>query len=173
MRTKADFTNYYRFVGSSPRPPSPRVRDDLPDGQISARCARPVSSPLCKNISLGRLLEAVLLIPTVPPRIEGRIAIVTNVGCGMQWTRQRRKTSATDPPSLKLRRDWYQDHRAAFAETGADGEVVWSWHPDAGAKLAESSAGDGGNQARSPGRARRKPLKPLRREGRARPANLW
>src|SRR6202008_2116490 len=49
----------------------------------------------------------------------------------------------------------------------ADGEVVWSWSPDAEAKLrGHDPHGDGGNQARSPGRARRKPLKPLRREGR-------
>jgi hypothetical protein len=40
----------------------------------------------------------------VPPRSEGRIAIVTDVGRGMRWTRQRRKTSGAD----------------------ADGEVVWS-----------------------------------------------
>jgi hypothetical protein len=33
--------------------------------------------------------------------------------------------------------------------------------------------GDGGKRARSPGRARYKPLKPLRREGRVNPANLW
>jgi hypothetical protein len=46
----------------------------------------------------------------------------------------------------------------------ADGEVVWSWRPDAGVKLAGFSADDGGNKARSPGRARRKPLKPSRRE---------
>jgi hypothetical protein len=49
------------------------------------------------------------------------------------------------------------------------GEVVWSWRPDAGAKLAKTLsrlAGDGGKKARSPGRARRTPLKPLRREGR-------
>jgi hypothetical protein len=55
-----------------------------------------------------------------------RIAIVTDVGHGMRWTRQRRKTSGADPPSLKLRRDRYQDPRVASAETGADGEVVWS-----------------------------------------------
>jgi hypothetical protein len=36
-----------------------------------------------------------------------------------------------------------------------------------------NSRGDGGNKARSPGRARRKPLKPLRREGRVKPVNLW
>src|ERR1700730_10412514 len=35
------------------------------------------------------------------------------------------------------------------------------------------SAGDGGKKARSPGRARRKPLKPLRREGRMFSVNLW
>src|SRR6266576_5369305 len=38
---------------------------------------------------------------------------------------------------------------------------------------SHSSENDGGKQARSPRRARRKPLKPLRREGRVFPANLW
>jgi hypothetical protein len=33
--------------------------------------------------------------------------------------------------------------------------------------------GDGDKKARSPGRARRKPLKPLRREGRVIPVHLW
>jgi hypothetical protein len=54
----------------------------------------------------------------------------------------------------------------------AYGEVVWSWHPDAGAKSVDSTD-DGGKKARSPGRARRKLLKPLRREGRVFPVNLW
>jgi hypothetical protein len=48
----------------------------------------------------------------------------------------------------------------------ADGEVVASWHPDAGVKLATMlahRAGDGGKKARSPGRLRSKPLKPLAR----------
>src|SRR5579863_7814925 len=52
----------------------------------------------------------------------------------------------------------------------ADGEAVWAWYPDADIKLATMfahCADDGDNKARSPGRARRKPLKPLRREGRA------
>jgi hypothetical protein len=35
------------------------------------------------------------------------------------------------------------------------------------------SADDGGNKARSPGRARYRLLKPLRREGRTDPVNLW
>ena len=48
----------------------------------------------------------------------------------------------------------------------ADGEVVWSWRPDAGAKLVEMICEV--TVAKEPGRrgARRKPLKPLRREGR-------
>jgi hypothetical protein len=63
----------------------------------------------------------------------------------MRWTRELRLTSVTR----------------------ADGEVVWSWRPDAGAKLCgDDLRSDGGKRARSPGRARRKPLKPLRREGR-------
>src|SRR5690242_13343764 len=51
--------------------------------------------------------------------------------------------------------------------TDAYGKVAWSWPPDAEAKRAERSARDRGKKARSLGRARRKPLKPLRREGRA------
>jgi len=57
----------------------------------------------------------------------------------------------------------------------ADGEVVWSRPPDAEAKLAsfDRRAGDGGKKARSPRRARRTPLKPLRREGRMIWLSLW
>ena len=36
-----------------------------------------------------------------------------------------------------------------------------------------NSVNDGDKQARSPGRARYKLIKPLRREGRADPVNLW
>ena len=50
---------------------------------------------------------------------EGRIAIVTTREAGMRWTLWRRV-------------------RVLRADDGAevDGEVVWSWHPDAGAKSA-------------------------------------
>jgi len=37
----------------------------------------------------------------------------------------------------------------------------------------DNATGDGDKQARSPGRARRKPLKPLRGESRMDPVNLW
>jgi hypothetical protein len=33
----------------------------------------------------------------------------------------------------------------------ADGEGVWSWHPDAGVKFALRNAGDGGQKARRTG----------------------
>ena len=41
----------------------------------------------------------------------------------------------------------------------AYGEVVWSWHPDAGVKFSSSKllGSDGGKKARSPRRARYKP----------------
>src|SRR5690348_15069721 len=43
-----------------------------------------------------------------------------------------------------------------------DGEVVWSWRPDAGVKLrGYDPRGDGSKKARFPGRARRTPLKPI------------
>jgi hypothetical protein len=108
-----------------------------------------VSSPFGKNISLRRLLETPLGIPAVPPRIEGRIAIVTNVGCGMQWTRVaaqdgRRRSGRRSRVVLTPRR-WRQLGDDCFG----------------------NRAGDGDKKPGSPGRARRKPLKPLRREGRA------
>ncbi len=59
-----------------------------------------------------------------PP--EGRFAIVTKRGARDAVDAGCRETSGADPPSLKLRRDWYQDRRLAFVETAADGEVVAS-----------------------------------------------
>jgi hypothetical protein len=58
----------------------------------------------------------------------------------------------------------------------ADGEVVWFWRSEAGAKSAmmlTRRAGDGGNQAMVTGESTYKLLKPLRREGRMIPAHLW
>jgi len=72
----------------------------------------------------------------VPPDQRGR-AHVTNVaaGCG------GRELMARDE---RLKR--------------ADGEVVWSWRPDAGVQASgKLSGGEGGKKARSPGRARSKP----------------
>jgi hypothetical protein len=43
----------------------------------------------------------------------------------------------------------------ATNEAIADGEIVWSWRPDAGAKFVGiRTTNDGGKKARSPGRSR-------------------
>ena len=58
----------------------------------------------------------------------------------------------------------------------ADGEVVWFWRSEAGAKSAmmlTRLADDGGNQAMVTEESTYKLLKPLRREGRMIPAHLW
>ena len=98
-----------------------------PDGQIS----KSLSSPSEKNIPLNPSGKSALR-PARLTRQEGRSRSSRTRG-GMRWTRWLRLTSV------------------AFA----DGEVVWSWRPDAGAKFRESKLHriDGGKKARSPGRA--------------------
>jgi len=54
---------------------------------------------------------------------EGRIAIVTDVGCGMRWTRSYRQT----------------------CDRSADGKGVWSWRPWAGAKVVGDDPADDGD----------------------------
>ena len=61
--------------------------------------------------------------------------VVTKRWRGMRWTQAVSKTSDTD----------------------ADGKAVWSWRPTLASSLRGEPAGDGGKQARSPGRARNKP----------------
>jgi hypothetical protein len=88
-------------------------------------------------------------IDAVPPPHEGRFAIVTNVGSGMRWTRQHQLTS--DVAGVRRSRVVLTPRR---------------WCQGGGG----NSADDGGKKARSPGRARNKPLKPLRRKRRVNPA---
>ena len=102
----------------------------------------------------SRLTQITSISPAVSPP-EGRLAIVTNAGRDAMDVAARETSAAcwrtvkscrSDAPMLasSLR-------RRAPAQPG---------------QTRRQSAGDGGKQARSPGRARRKPLKPLRREGR-------
>jgi hypothetical protein len=56
-----------------------------------------------KILPLHRRANQWFLFARPAPAQEGRLAIVTNVGCGMRWTRAAQLTSALD----------------------ADGEVVW------------------------------------------------
>ena len=151
----------------------------------------PLSSPICKNISLRRQVETALFIPHVPPDKRGVRDRHERWG-GMRWTRQRRarecdrragfpvsdrtarRTNGADPPSLKLRRTWHKPVEASWRRRccGRQNRVVLA--PVAGVKSAEvlraqpglaqtlQSADDGDKTNSSPGRARNKPLKPLR-----------
>jgi hypothetical protein len=113
----------------------------------------------------------------------------------MRWTRQRRARWSSQGGSDRSvsERSGAQDERRfnaffktsdgstwlaeAMSKVAAYGEVVWSWHPllmsserrgigPTGLSTPHQSADDGDKRNSSPGRARRKPLKPLRREGR-------
>ena len=72
-----------------------------------------LASPFEKNISLRDLVDAALLIPAIPPLSRGAF-------------RDRHKRWVRDAVDAVVA----QDERRQ-----ADGEVVWSWRPDAGAKL--------------------------------------
>ena len=98
----------------------------------------PVQPLWQKYSDFQKLRLSLYAFPSRPTK--GRFAIVTNVGAGCDGRGQFCETSST----------------------GADGEVVWSRRLDAGVKSVGIPAEDGDNQARSPGRARSKPLKPLR-----------
>ena len=124
-----------------------------PTGQITSfRQIRFVQPFLKKYFAFSESQIRCMSYP-VPQPPEGRIAIVTDVGCGMRWTRLLRRTNAAS----------------------ADGKAVWSWHPDAGVKSfgRRSREATEANKPGTPRRARNKPLKPLRRECRRCFGDLW
>jgi hypothetical protein len=105
---------------------------------------KPVQPPSQKYSDFQKTQISSIFSPSCPT--EGRLEIVTDAG-----------QDAVDASSTK--------------DEGAFLRTVKSCGPDA-PTLASSSreaifAGDGGKKARSPGRARRNPLKPLRGECRA------
>jgi hypothetical protein len=126
-----------------------------PTGKSVALLPQPMSTPSIKNILLRRLLDTALLIPAIPPHQEGRIAIVTNVECGMRWTRMAHRTKALTSRTVKS--------CGPDAPTLAFNLVT----------MLRIAPGMVARKPGSPGRARNKPLKPLRREGRIDPVNLW
>src|SRR6266404_5239883 len=84
--------------------------DDGENGATSL--ATRLICPSCQCAAVDLTPKSVAFLRLSRSREEGRLAIVTDVGYGMRWTWQRRKTSGAD----------------------ADGEVVWSWRSDVGAK---------------------------------------
>jgi hypothetical protein len=73
----------------------------------------------------SRLTQISSISKTVPSPLEGRIAIVTDVGDGMRWTRERQAREAI------AGRDEPRERWAARRMIGAFayGEAVWFWHP--------------------------------------------
>jgi hypothetical protein len=119
----------------------------------------PLSSPSAKNIYLPFFGNAWFAS-------EGRFAIVTDVECGMRWTRRCRKTSDADPLSPKLWRTVPGLSRVLGEGVRVrQSRVVLATRRWCQVARNLFSRGDGGKKARSPGRARNKPVKPLRREG--------
>ena len=112
--------------------------------RIEIDAAAPIEFGI-SEISLSTRPKSVVYARRPAPS-EGRFAIVTDVGRGMRWTRQRQKTN-----------DVARGRRSRVVLTPR------RWRQVGGG----NSADDGGKQARSPGRARRNPLKPLRGECRA------
>ena len=111
-------------------------------------------------------------LPVVPIcRIGARLRRRANHGDALAHPASMKRDVSADRHDT-----WGGDAVAALATrmfvmwtngAGADGEVVWSWHPDADAKLrGYEPRCDRGKKARSLGRARRTPLKPSCREGR-------
>jgi hypothetical protein len=89
-----------------------------------------------------------------PSRLDRRgVRVVTDVAAGGSGRGRHHRTSDAD----------------------ADGEIVWSWHPDAGVKFAKLTT-RGRRWLKSPvhrGEHEYRPLKPLRREGRLFRSSLW
>jgi hypothetical protein len=107
------------------------------------------------------------------------LAIVTNVGAGCGGRGSVKRVTASQG-GLRL----VSDNGAQTIDVAAYGEAVWSWHPllvSSRRRFCEpdrvssdrQSADDGDKTNSSPGRARNKPLKPLRRECRLIAAYLW
>jgi hypothetical protein len=139
----------------------------VPDGQISSSIEFAVHPPLQKYFCFHtpQITSRTLRIPS---HTEGRFAIVTDVGYGMRWTRQR---FARDGIAGRVER-LLSDHRRADERCccGRQNRVVPTprrWRQVLRSCVGPTglrqniSADDGGKRARSP-RARHKPLKPLR-----------
>ena len=91
-------------------PPSPTRGEGKKAGPVrypTGKSMRPaldrLSSPSYKNILIFRNRKSVYIYRRPVPQ-EGRFAVVTDVGCGMRWTRRCHETN----------------------DMAADGEAVWS-----------------------------------------------
>jgi hypothetical protein len=135
---------------------------DCPTGK-SLLIFRNRVKPRNQKYSASRLPQITPTTSAIPRPQEGRIAIVTDVGCGERWPRHAGRATRLCRVSLLM-----SEGRVPTNGVIADGKAVWFWRP----LLASSrrrccepnralqdlqSAGDGGKRNSSPGRARYKP----------------
>jgi hypothetical protein len=117
------------------------------------------------------------LAPRHPVLTRGAYASSRTLGAGCNGRGSDARRAALFSAFADASADWPPTRARPVEAFGVDGRgrrsrVVLTprcWRQVGGG----NSIGDGGKRARSPGRARRKPLKPLRREGRVRPVNPW
>ena len=89
-----------------------------------------LSSPLAKNFSISFFRNTCILRPVLPHERDVRVVTDVGAGCG-----------GRDDVAVCMHTD--ERHHA-------DGEIVWSWRPDAGVKrvaMREHRAGDRGKKA--------------------------
>jgi hypothetical protein len=103
-----------------------------------------LSSLRSQKIPLATSGKSVVSLRASCARSRGTLAIVTNVGRGMRWTLVVCQTNAP---------------KRTAKSCGLDASTLASTRDNASALR-----GDGGKKARSPERARRKPLKPIAQE---------
>ena len=104
--------------------------------------------PICRRASPLRKIRINATSSAIPPRQEGRTRRHEREA-GMRWT-------------------WIVSLDVAIRD--ADGKVVWSWRPWAGAKLCGMACeATVTKRSWTPGRARTSQLTPSRREGRVAP----
>src|SRR5713226_3964224 len=158
------FAKLMNFAKRSTHAVGAACRTDLPDGHAAQN---PVQSPLQKYFAspVGQIISTNSRHPT--PQ-QGRIAIVTDAGwdavdaaafCA-QWDRRAgRKTCERSP--ARGREMLQRTAKSCGPDTPTLVSSLRSCVGPTGLRQ-NISAGDGGKRARSPGRVRHKPLKPLR-----------
>ena len=144
-----------------------------PDGQITTRRAKCCPAPFAKIFRFFRSANHLYIVPHPVPDTEGRWPSSTDVERGMRWTRRRAPAFAKASADWHLaRRSLWRRRETSAVACGRRSRVVLTprrWRQ----VLRRDPQGDGGKKARSPGRARRKPLKPSRGECRLIAAYLW
>ena len=142
---------------ASARSKSCRSRKRCPTGKSPNLPIGVCVQPSLQKFFRSLLTQITHIFLAIPAHTEGRFAIVTDVGQGMRWTRVALLTRALSC-GRRSRVVLTPRRRRQVSRRQGQPDRAWTCH---------HSRGDGDKKARSPGRARNKPLKPLRGECRA------